>query len=171
MTISIRSAHAGQVHGGREAVFREVMPQIVDAEERKPNGDRRLTGRVNNVIMASGHRVGIGEAKAARASHSAVAEGSVMGMPHCIGRQSNYAFATLDVDEIVMLGAIRSALSLPKTRSEKIMRRNMPEATWKTWATLPLSPIRPWSPTSPRTRASRLLEAGRLRHAATMRLC
>jgi acetyl-CoA synthetase len=102
-----------------------------------------ITGRVDDVINVSGHRVGSAEVESALVAHPKVAEAAVVGFPHDIKGQAIYAFVTLNADEegndalrkelvqevrrdIGALAApdkIQFAPALPKTRSGKIMRR------------------------------------------------
>ncbi|MCK5349505.1 MAG: acetyl-coenzyme A synthetase, partial [Desulfobacula sp.] len=102
-----------------------------------------ITGRVDDVINVSGHRMGTAEVESALVSHKEVAEAAVIGFPHDIKGQGIYAFVTLRVsatpsDELLAelkkhvrkeIGPIATpdiihfAPSLPKTRSGKIMRR------------------------------------------------
>ena len=114
-----------------------------DGAKRDADGDYWITGRVDDVINVSGHRMGTAEVEAALASHTAVAEAAVVGMPHDIKGQGIYAYVTLNVGEtadadlraalvkwvrqeigpIATPDAIQFAPGLPKTRSGKIMRR------------------------------------------------
>ena len=114
-----------------------------DGARRDADGDYWITGRVDDVINVSGHRMGTAEVEAALASHSAVAEAAVVGMPHDIKGQGIYAYVTLNVGEaadedlraalvkwvrreigpIATPDAIQFVPGLPKTRSGKIMRR------------------------------------------------
>ena len=102
-----------------------------------------ITGRVDDVINVSGHRIGTAEVESSLVSHAKVAEAAVVGMPHEIKGQAIYAFVTLNAgedgddalrQELVLevrgdIGAlaaperIQFAPALPKTRSGKIMRR------------------------------------------------
>ena len=102
-----------------------------------------ITGRVDDVINVSGHRIGTAEVESALVSHPLVAEAAVVGMPHEIKGTAIYAFVTLNAGEegddalrkelnqevrndIGALAAperIQFAPALPKTRSGKIMRR------------------------------------------------
>ncbi|MYB38175.1 MAG: acetyl-coenzyme A synthetase, partial [Gammaproteobacteria bacterium] len=103
-----------------------------------------ITGRVDDVINVSGHRMGTAEVESALVLHEAVAEAAVVGFPHDIKGEGIYAFVTpmaginqdMDAlkDELVRLvrseigpiarpDAIQWAPGLPKTRSGKIMRR------------------------------------------------
>ena len=114
-----------------------------DGARRDEDGDYWITGRVDDVINVSGHRLGTAEVESALAAHSAVAEAAVVGFPHEIKGQGIYAYVTLKTDrqpsdalrkELVSwvrreIGAIAApdfiqwAPGLPKTRSGKIMRR------------------------------------------------
>tara|TARA_S200000501_G_scaffold370855_1_gene412797 strand:- start:969 stop:2909 length:1941 start_codon:yes stop_codon:yes gene_type:complete len=102
-----------------------------------------ITGRVDDVINVSGHRMGTAEVESALVSHSKVAEAAVVGFPHEIKGQGIYAYVTLIAgektsDEIKkdLIGWVRKEIgpiaspdfiqfssNLPKTRSGKIMRR------------------------------------------------
>ncbi len=110
---------------------------------RDADGYYRITGRVDDVINVSGHRIGTAEVESALDTHDAVVEAAVVGMPHDIKGQGLYAFVTLaggkDPSEALrselvavvreIIGPIASpdriqfATALPKTRSGKIMRR------------------------------------------------
>jgi acetyl-CoA synthetase len=114
-----------------------------DGCRRDADGYYWITGRVDDVINVSGHRMGTAEVESALVSHPAVAEAAVVGFPHEIKGQGIYAYVTLMVDveytdalkkELVKhvrteIGPIASpdvihwAPGLPKTRSGKIMRR------------------------------------------------
>lgn len=114
-----------------------------DGVRRDEDGYHWITGRVDDVINVSGHRMGTAEIESALVLHQHVAEAAVVGYPHDIKGQGIYAFVTLNMGvqpseqlrkELVVLvrqeiGAIASpdiiqwAPSLPKTRSGKIMRR------------------------------------------------
>jgi len=107
------------------------------------DGDFWLMGRVDDVINVSGHRIGTAEVESALASHPAVAEAAVVGMPHEIKGQGIYAFVTLkagqkksddlkktlvahvrkEIGPIATPDKIQFTEVLPKTRSGKIMRR------------------------------------------------
>jgi acetyl-CoA synthetase len=102
-----------------------------------------ITGRVDDVINVSGHRMGTAEVESALVAHAKVAEAAVVGMPHEVKGQGIYAYVTLNVGEgeteelrqelrkwvrqeigpIATPDAIQFAPGLPKTRSGKIMRR------------------------------------------------
>ena len=114
-----------------------------DGARRDEDGYYWITGRVDDVINVSGHRMGTAEVESALVLHDAVSEAAVVGYPHDIKGQGIYAYVTLmkDVEpnedlrkELVQhvrkeIGAIASpdviqwAPGLPKTRSGKIMRR------------------------------------------------
>jgi acetyl-CoA synthetase len=114
-----------------------------DGCRRDEDGYYWITGRVDDVINVSGHRVGSAEVESALVSHPKVAEAAVVGFPHDIKGQAIYAFVTLNAGEegsdevrrelvqevrhdIGALAApekIQFTPALPKTRSGKIMRR------------------------------------------------
>ena len=114
-----------------------------DGCRRDEDGYYWITGRVDDVINVSGHRLGTAEIESALVGHSAVAEAAVVGFPHDIKGQGIYAYVTLKADqtptdalradlikwvrtEIGPFAApevIQWAPGLPKTRSGKIMRR------------------------------------------------
>ncbi len=114
-----------------------------DGCRRDKDGYYQITGRVDDVINVSGHRMGTAEVESALVAHKAVAEAAVVGMPHNIKGQGIYAYVTLKTgveksDELkkelvahvrVVIGPIATpdkiqwADALPKTRSGKIMRR------------------------------------------------
>jgi acetyl-CoA synthetase len=114
-----------------------------DGCRRDEDGYYWITGRVDDVINVSGHRLGTAEVESALVAHPAVAEAAVVGYPHDIKGQGIYAYVTLKADatpsedlrkELVTwvrheIGpfatpdVIQWAPGLPKTRSGKIMRR------------------------------------------------
>jgi acetyl-CoA synthetase len=114
-----------------------------DGCRRDQDGYYWITGRVDDVINVSGHRIGTAEVESALVSHAKVAEAAVVGYPHDIKGQGIYAYVTLLAGEIESedlrkelvawvrkeIGPIASpdhlqwAPGLPKTRSGKIMRR------------------------------------------------
>ena len=114
-----------------------------DGARRDADGYYWITGRVDDVMNISGHRLGTAEVESALVLHPAVAEAAVVGFPHAIKGEGIYAFVTLMagtnegdalIDELVAqvrteIGpiakpdAIQLAPGLPKTRSGKIMRR------------------------------------------------
>jgi len=114
-----------------------------DGCKRDKDGYYQITGRVDDVINVSGHRMGTAEVESALVSHPKVAESAVVGYPHPIKGQSIYAFVTLntgvektealkkelvahvrkEIGPIATPEMIQWADFLPKTRSGKIMRR------------------------------------------------
>jgi acetyl-CoA synthetase len=114
-----------------------------DGCRRDEDGYYWITGRVDDVINVSGHRMGTAEVESALVAHPKVAEAAVVGFPHDLKGQGIYAYVTLNAgenptDELRMelvawvrkeIGPIASpdviqwAPGLPKTRSGKIMRR------------------------------------------------
>jgi acetyl-CoA synthetase len=114
-----------------------------DGAHRDADGYFWITGRVDDVINVSGHRMGTAEVESALVLHPKVAEAAVVGYPHDIKGQGIYAYVTLNVGvtpteelrkELIAqvryeIGAIANpdiiqwAVGLPKTRSGKIMRR------------------------------------------------
>ncbi len=114
-----------------------------DGAKRDADGYYWITGRVDDVLNVSGHRLGTAEVESALVAHETVAESAVVGMPHDIKGQGICAFVTLQADveptedlrkalrdwvrreigPIASPDAIYWAPALPKTRSGKIMRR------------------------------------------------
>ena len=114
-----------------------------DGCRRDEDGYYWITGRVDDVINVSGHRIGTAEVESALVSHPKVAEAAVVGFPHDIKGQGIYAYVTLIADEtpsdvlhkelvawvrkeigpIAAPDHLQWAPGLPKTRSGKIMRR------------------------------------------------
>jgi acetyl-CoA synthetase len=114
-----------------------------DGARRDADGYYWITGRVDDVINVSGHRMGTAEVESALVAHPKVAEAAVVGFPHDIKGQGIYAYVTLKAGEeptealrkelvawvrkeigpIAAPDAIQWAPGLPKTRSGKIMRR------------------------------------------------
>ncbi len=114
-----------------------------DGAKRDADGYYWITGRVDDVINVSGHRMGTAEVESALVLHESVAEAAVVGMPHDVKGQGIYAYVTLNADvepsealrkalrdwvrheigPIATPDAIQFAPGLPKTRSGKIMRR------------------------------------------------
>ena len=114
-----------------------------DGCKRDKDGYYQITGRVDDVINVSGHRMGTAEVESALVSNTNVAESAVVGYPHAIKGQSIYAFVTLksgvaktdelkkelvatvrkEIGPIATPDIIQWADVLPKTRSGKIMRR------------------------------------------------
>jgi len=114
-----------------------------DGARRDEDGYYWITGRVDDVINVSGHRMGTAEVESALVAHPKVAEAAVVGYPHEIKGQGIYAYVTLVADEepseelrkelvnwvrkeigpIATPDVIQWSPGLPKTRSGKIMRR------------------------------------------------
>jgi acetyl-CoA synthetase len=114
-----------------------------DGARRDEDGYYWITGRVDDVINVSGHRIGTAEVESALVAHPKVAEAAVVGCPHDIKGQGIYAFVTLiageaggdelrkeliagvrkEIGPIAAPDHLQWAPGLPKTRSGKIMRR------------------------------------------------
>ena len=114
-----------------------------DGCRRDEDGYYWITGRVDDVLNVSGHRIGTAEVESALVAHPKVAESAVVGFPHDIKGQGIYAYVTLmageesnddlkgelvqwvrkEIGPIASPDAIQWAPGLPKTRSGKIMRR------------------------------------------------
>ncbi|MCK9540828.1 MAG: acetate--CoA ligase [Novosphingobium sp.] len=114
-----------------------------DGCRRDADGYYWITGRIDDVINVSGHRMGTAEIESALVAHAKVAEAAVVGMPHTIKGQGIYAYVTTNADvepdealrtelvqwvrheigPIATPDVIQFAPGLPKTRSGKIMRR------------------------------------------------
>ena len=114
-----------------------------DGCRRDEDGYYWITGRVDDVINVSGHRMGTAEVESTLVAHPKVAEAAVVGMPHEVKGQGIYAYVTLnarvepsealrdelrqwvrkDIGPIATPDALQFAPGLPKTRSGKIMRR------------------------------------------------
>ncbi|OBT11807.1 acetate--CoA ligase [Shewanella sp. UCD-FRSSP16_17] len=114
-----------------------------DGARRDEDGYYWITGRVDDVINVSGHRLGTAEVESALVSHELVAEAAVVGYPHDIKGQGIYAYVTLtkgieeteelrqnlrqwvrkEIGALATPDLIQWAGGLPKTRSGKIMRR------------------------------------------------
>jgi acetyl-CoA synthetase len=114
-----------------------------DGALRDANGNYRITGRVDDVLNVSGHRIGTAEVENAINAHDGVIESAVVGFPHDIKGQGIYAYVIFDAqieDAQILQQAIMQTVSkiigaiakpdkiqfvsgLPKTRSGKIMRR------------------------------------------------
>jgi acetyl-CoA synthetase len=114
-----------------------------DGCRRDEDGYYWITGRVDDVINVSGHRIGTAEVESALVAHPKVAEAAVVAYPHDIKGQAIYAFVTLvageegddalrkalngevrkDIGALAAPDKIHFTPSLPKTRSGKIMRR------------------------------------------------
>jgi acetyl-CoA synthetase len=114
-----------------------------DGARRDKDGYYWITGRVDDVLNVSGHRLGTAELESALVLHDDVAEAAVVGYPHDIKGQGIYAYVTLvkgkepsddlkkelvqlvrsEIGPIATIDVIQWAPALPKTRSGKIMRR------------------------------------------------
>ncbi|MDU8928193.1 acetate--CoA ligase [Alisedimentitalea sp. MJ-SS2] len=114
-----------------------------DGCRRDEEGDYWITGRVDDVINVSGHRMGTAEVESALVAHASVAEAAVVGYPHDIKGQGIYCYVTLmngvepseelrkelrtwvrqEIGPIASPDLVQWAPGLPKTRSGKIMRR------------------------------------------------
>jgi acetyl-CoA synthetase len=114
-----------------------------DGARRDEDGYYWITGRVDDVLNVSGHRLGTAEIESALVLHDKVAEAAVVGYPHEITGQGIYAYVTLmggeeyvdelkdelvqlvrkEIGPIAKVNIIQWAPGLPKTRSGKIMRR------------------------------------------------
>ncbi len=114
-----------------------------DGARRDADGYYWITGRVDDVLNVSGHRMGTAEIESALVLHTKVAEAAIVGYPHDIKGQGIYAYVTLmggcepsdelkkelaalcmqEIGGIARPDIIQWALGLPKTRSGKIMRR------------------------------------------------
>ncbi len=114
-----------------------------DGARRDADGDYWITGRVDDVLNVSGHRMGTAEVESALVAHPEVAEAAVVGYPHAIKGQGIYAYVTLmqgtepteelsdllkqwvrkEIGPIATPDLLQWAPNLPKTRSGKIMRR------------------------------------------------
>ncbi len=137
------------VYGDHERFFQTYFSTFPghyftgDGCRRDEDGYYWITGRVDDVINVSGHRMGTAEVESALVAHAKVAEAAVVGMPHDIKGQGIYAFVTTNADvepdealrqelvqwvrheigPIATPDVIQFAPGLPKTRSGKIMRR------------------------------------------------
>jgi len=114
-----------------------------DGCKRDSDGYYWITGRIDDVLNVSGHRLGTAEIESALVAHAKVAEAAVVGYPHDIKGQGIYCFVTLktgiaatddlrkeliqwvsqEISPIAKPDLLQWAPSLPKTRSGKIMRR------------------------------------------------
>jgi acetyl-CoA synthetase len=152
--LCIRRSWPGQARTlyGDHARFRETYftryPGLYftgDGSWRDPDGYYWITGRVDDVLNVSGHRLGTAEVESALVAHRAVAEAAVVGFPHEIKGQGIYAYVLVNpeyegVEPSELVGILRDQVrqaigafaapdriqitaGLPKTRSGKIMRR------------------------------------------------
>ncbi|MEQ8396330.1 acetate--CoA ligase [Thalassobaculum sp.] len=137
------------VYGDHERFFQTYFATFPgqyftgDGCRRDADGYYWITGRVDDVINVSGHRMGTAEVESSLVAHAKVAEAAVVGYPHDIKGQGIYAYVTLnagetpteelrkelvqwvrkDIGPIASPDLIQWAPGLPKTRSGKIMRR------------------------------------------------
>jgi len=137
------------VYGDHERFFQTYFSQYPgkyftgDGCRRDEDGYYWITGRIDDVINVSGHRMGTAEIESALVLHDKVAEAAVVGMPHDIKGQGIYAYVTTtagtedsealrkelsqwvrkEIGPIATPDVIQFAPALPKTRSGKIMRR------------------------------------------------
>lgn len=127
-----------------------------DGARRDADGTIWITGRVDDVINVSGHRMGTAEVEAALGSHPSVAESAVVGYPHDIKGQGIYAYVTTtagtvetdalkrdlvlhvrkEIGPIASPDMIQFSAGLPKTRSGKIMRRILRKIAANDYASL-----------------------------------
>jgi acetyl-CoA synthetase len=127
-----------------------------DGARRDEDGYWWITGRVDDVINVSGHRMGTAEIESALVAHPAVSEAAVVGYPHDIKGQGIYCYVTLNKDieptdalrkdlvawvrkeigPIATPDLIQWAPGLPKTRSGKIMRRILRKIAANEWQSL-----------------------------------
>ena len=148
----IKDSWPGQmrtIYGDHERFFETYFSQYPgnyftgDGCRRDEDGYYWITGRVDDVLNVSGHRMGTAEVENALVAHPAVAEAAVVGYPHEIKGQGIYVYVTLisgrepndelmaelrqwvrkEIGPIATPDLIQWAPSLPKTRSGKIMRR------------------------------------------------
>jgi len=150
--LCIKDSWPGQmrgVYGDPERFFNTYFVQYKgmyftgDGARRDEDGYYWITGRIDDVINVSGHRMGTAEVESALVLHHDVAEAAVVGFPHEIKGQGIYAYVTLnsgveptdslrtdlvklvrkEIGPIATIDTIQWAPGLPKTRSGKIMRR------------------------------------------------
>ncbi len=150
--LAIKSSWPGQIR----SVYRDPQRMIDtyfkpypgyyftgDGARRDEDGDYWITGRIDDVINVSGHRIGTAEVESALVLHDQVAEAAVVGYPHDVKGQGIYAFVTpmngvepsdalkkhllelvsKEIGSFAKPELIQWAPALPKTRSGKIMRR------------------------------------------------
>ncbi len=149
--VMVRSwpGQARTIHGDHERFMRTYFSSYPnryftgDGCRRDKDGYYWITGRVDDVINVSGHRMGTAEVESALVAYHAVAEAAVVGFPHDVKGQGIYCFVTLNegvtgddamrttltehvrtvIGPIAKPDVIQFAPALPKTRSGKIMRR------------------------------------------------
>ncbi|KTC87001.1 acetate--CoA ligase [Legionella brunensis] len=140
---SIARTIAGDHERYCETYFNNGYYITGDGAKRDTDGDYWITGRIDDVLNVSGHRLGTAEIESALVAHPKVAEAAVVGIPHEIKGQGIHAFVSLktgeqpsqqlyeelidtiktDIGAIAKPDAISWVNDLPKTRSGKIMRR------------------------------------------------
>ena len=150
--LAIKKSWPGQmrtVYGNHQRFFDTYFSQFKgfyftgDGAKRDKDGDYWITGRVDDVLNVSGHRLGTAEIEGAIGEHKNVAEAAVVGFPHEIKGQGIYAYVTLmtgilpskNIEKEIIkkvktiigphanIDKIQFSNGLPKTRSGKIMRR------------------------------------------------
>ncbi|MDD9330002.1 MAG: AMP-binding protein, partial [Bartonella sp.] len=114
-----------------------------DGCKRDSDGYYWITGRIDDILNVSGHRLGTAELESALVSHPSVSEAAIVGYPHSIKGQGIYSFVTLiegitsseelhknliqhvkkEIGAIAIIDKLQFTAQLPKTRSGKIMRR------------------------------------------------
>jgi acetyl-CoA synthetase len=117
-----------------------------DGARRDEDGYYWITGRVDDVLNVSGHRMGTAEIESALVAHPKVAEAAVVGYPHDIKGQGVYVYVTLlqelrqwvrkEIGPIATPDIIQFTPALPKTRSGKIMRRILRKVAANEYGTL-----------------------------------
>jgi acetyl-CoA synthetase len=150
--LAMKDSWPGQmrtVYGDHQRFFDTYFSQFPgyyftgDGCRRDEDGYYWITGRIDDVINVSGHRMGTAEVESALVAHQQIAEAAVVGMPHDIKGQGIYAYVTpvagvegddsllrelvawvrKEIGPIATPDVIQFAPALPKTRSGKIMRR------------------------------------------------
>ncbi|MBA2657409.1 MAG: acetate--CoA ligase [Tatlockia sp.] len=144
---SLASTIDGDHQRYRQTYFSKGYYLTGDGARRDEDGDLWITGRIDDVLNVSGHRLGTAEIESALISHPQVAEAAVVGIPHEVKGQGIQAFVSLKFnckpsqalkDELIkivqkQIGSIAKpdiiqwVSDLPKTRSGKIMRRILRE--------------------------------------------
>lgn len=164
-----------------------------DGARRDEDGYYWITGRVDDVLNVSGHRLGTAEIESALVAHPKIAEAAVVGIPHAIKGQAIYAYVTLnhgeepspelyaevrnwvrkEIGPLATPDVLHWTDSLPKTRSGKIMRAfcaKSRRAIPAIWAIPRLSPILAWwRNCSKRSRPSRCRHNHKCRMATRTR--
>ncbi|KPQ07154.1 MAG: acetate--CoA ligase [Rhodobacteraceae bacterium HLUCCA12] len=142
----------------QETYFQQYKGYYFSGDGCRRDGDGYywITGRVDDVINVSGHRMGTAEVESALVAHEKVAEAAVVGYPHAVKGQGIYAYVTLmngiepsdelrkelvkwvrtEIGPIASPDLIQWAPGLPKTRSGKIMRRILRKIAENDYASL-----------------------------------